>query len=627
MRRPGARRPPRARASARPGRRLRDPPAIRLRAARRKAARRRPAPSRRRSARRDPGRSPGTTTHDGHQAQLLHAAISRATSSSASIRSRSRAASSKRRSRASRLSFARSFGRASSSVSHSTPCRARDASCARLRLVNGRARSARRADDAVTAPAEIEVAVGTHGPRVRRRPQLTDQAKLLERRLELRARSHATRSRSSAASAASTAGRWRSERKYEPQPRMQVACAPDVEHLVVLVAEEVDAGPLRRPEREAALALHPPRPRGRQLDEVADGARPALLRHARSAAGGSRPSPRRRAGRDGRAGRRWRSGGESAPRFAGWRPSSRRASPTVSTTVAATSLAGQPHRLVIEERHVEARVVRDEHGVTGEGQEPPDDRGDRRRAAQLHVAEAGQRGDGRLKSLPRVRKQSRSARVSSRRSIRTAPNSQGRADPGRRPVVSRSKTTKVASSRSSSSPGAPASPIRSPDQRSRASARHRVVEQRPREPDGNRAPELQDGPCGLIGGDRAAMLLHELDEPVGGIEAQLHATMLVRTYVRVHAGPAPQGPGSGAACPPQGEPGEHLADDALGDEGGDVRRADRRRQDLHHVRARRARPTLRSCAPPRAGRRRSSRPARGCRCRGRTPGRARRRRP
>ena len=49
--------------------------------------------------------------------------------------------------------------------------------------------------------------------------------------------------------------------------------------------------------------------------------------------------------------------------------------------------AGQAHRLVVEERHVEACVVRDEHGVAAELEEAADARCDRRRAAQLGVAQ------------------------------------------------------------------------------------------------------------------------------------------------------------------------------------------------------------------------------------------------
>src|SRR5262249_54228966 len=44
----------------------------------------------------------------------------------------------------------------------------------------------RAADARVAATAQIDVAIGAHRARVRRRPQLADQPELLERRLELR---------------------------------------------------------------------------------------------------------------------------------------------------------------------------------------------------------------------------------------------------------------------------------------------------------------------------------------------------------------------------------------------------------------------------------------------------------
>ena len=303
---------------------------------------------------------------------------------------------------------------------------------------------------------------------------------------------------------------------------MEIACAPHVEHLVVLVAEEVDAGPLRRPERETALALHPPRFRGCQLDEVADGARSALLGHA--------DQPQEDLGRRLRVGQGAMAGPDVGSEAVGERAEIRRLAseqppgqPDRVDDRRDRSLAGEPHRLVIEKCHVEARVVCDEHAVTGKGQEPPDDSGHRRRAPQLHVAEPGQRGDGRLKSLPRVRKQLEALReleafdphgaelARTRRPGPQARRLQVEHDEGRR-LEEQQLARRAGESDQVTRPAQP------------GIARNRVVEQRAREPDGNRASELQDGPCGLIGGHRAAMILHELDEPIGGIEAQLHAT-------------------------------------------------------------------------------------------------------
>ena len=153
------------------------------------------------------------------------------------------------------------------------------------------------------------------------------------------------------------------------------------------------------------------------------------------------------------------------------------------------------------------------------------------------VAEPGQRGDRRLQSLPRGSRASRSARSArgarpERRRTRTdAPiRAAGRSSRGRRRRRSPPRAAAARPARRRARQVArPAQP---------RIARDRLVEQRPREPDGNGAPELQHGPCGLIGGNRAAAVLDELDEPVGGIEAELHAVMLVRTYVRVQSSPA-----------------------------------------------------------------------------------------
>ena len=142
-------------------------------------------------------------------------AISRETSSSASIRSRRRAASSKRSSPASRRSFRRSLGSASSSVSQSTPCSARTASCA-VRLLFDRAERPRRrrADDRVAAPAQIDVSVGARRARVRggRSSRISRSSSSAASNSEPSTR-HSIRC--SAPRAPSTAGRCRSERKYE----------------------------------------------------------------------------------------------------------------------------------------------------------------------------------------------------------------------------------------------------------------------------------------------------------------------------------------------------------------------------------------------------------------------------
>ena len=93
----------------------------------------------------------------------------------------------------------------------------------------------------------------------------------------------------------------------------------------------------------------------------------------------------------------------SAPRFAGWRPSEPSGEPDRVDDGRGDPAAGQAHRLVVEERHVEPCVVRDQHGVAAELEEAPDARGDRRRAPQVGVPEPGQRGDRRLERRAGVR--------------------------------------------------------------------------------------------------------------------------------------------------------------------------------------------------------------------------------
>src|SRR5439155_23277221 len=64
------------------------------------------------------------------------------------------------------------------------------------------------------------------------------------------------------------------------EPGAQVASLADIEHLVVAVAEEVHARPLRRTECQVALPVDAAWPGGGQLDEILDRLRAALLGHA-----------------------------------------------------------------------------------------------------------------------------------------------------------------------------------------------------------------------------------------------------------------------------------------------------------------------------------------------------------
>ena len=101
---------------------------------------------------------------------------------------------------------------------------------------------------------------------------------------------------------------------------------------------------------------------------------------------------------------------------------------------------GKALDLAVEKSEVEARVVRDEHGVPREREEAADGRVDPRRPAQVAVGEARQSRDRRREGPPGSTKVS-NVPAGSSPSIRTAPISQIAERAGVRPVVSRSTTT------------------------------------------------------------------------------------------------------------------------------------------------------------------------------------------
>ena len=186
--------------------------------------------------------------------------------------------------------------------------------------------------------------------------------------------------------------------------------------------------------------------------------------------------------------------------------------------------AGQPFDLAVEEPHVEAGVVGDEHGVAGELEEAADGELDGRRTrnspGSIPVSAAIGAGSGR-RGLTSVSKRS----SSSSPRTRTAPISQIADDPGDRPVVSRSKTTYVAASSASSAPGG----VREPDARAAPGeacvAIDDVGEQRACEPGGD-VPQRIQRLRGLLGRHRPVPGLDELHEPVGRVERELHARSL-----------------------------------------------------------------------------------------------------
>ena len=108
----------------------------------------------------------------------------------------------------------------------------------------------------------------------------------------------------------------------------------------------------------------------------------------------------------------------------------------------------------------------------------------------------------------------------------------------------------------------------------------------------------------------------------GGRRSRRRSSRRLRLVLVRAAAAAPRG----LAAPTQRDPGQDLAHDPVGDEGGDVGRADGGRDHLDHLGAHELEPLARPRGRPRAGRRSSSRRARACQCPARRPGRARRRR-
>ena len=141
-------------------------------------------------------------------------------------------------------------------------------------------------DDPVAATPKVDAAVGPERAGVRRRPELADQPRFLERGLELGAE-HAPLDPLEREERGLDGGPLPLGAEVRAQPGPQVAGAADVEHLVVPVTEEVDARPRRGAEGERALAVDAPHARSGQLEDVADGAAPRSWARPRSATSAS----------------------------------------------------------------------------------------------------------------------------------------------------------------------------------------------------------------------------------------------------------------------------------------------------------------------------------------------------
>ena len=268
--------------------------------------------------------------------------------------------------------------------------------------------------------------------------------------------------------------------------------------------------------------MHAPRPRRGQLDEVADACARRAPAPCRSGRAGSRRSLPRRAARGGTAARRSRTdararrGSPAGARAAGAR------GPTVSTTVArrggrsgaSSRCRGTPCRSARCARRAPHR--RRTRGSGAHRRRPA-----ARAAALRHAARSALRPRAAAErpgwpasgTAPRARGRGRGRRRS--RTGRAVPGSQARrleVEDDERRLLEQQLLTR---SRLRARPG----------RRPTAAARRRCTASSSSErasPTGTDAAELQHEPRGVLGGDGPAPFLDELDEPVGGIQAQLH---------------------------------------------------------------------------------------------------------
>ena len=305
------------------------------------------------------------------------------------------------------------------------------------------------------------------------------------------------------------------------QPRPQVTRAADVQHLVETVTEEVDPRYGRGAERQRALLVHAARARRGELAQVGDGRRSTLL--------GEADQPEQHLGRRLRVGQRAVARADRGAEEVRERGEARAGD--AATENAARERDGVDHgrreprpgqalRLAVEEGEVEARVVRHEDGVSGEGEEAAHRGADRRGSPELRVAQPCERRDDAVERDARVRE-----RLELLRQLETAyAHGADLADP-RRPGtkarrlevddhVRRRLEEKVVAEwlREADAVAVPGETRVASDD---------VVEQAARKPGGD-VPKREEPPCGLLGIDRTAPLLDELDEPVGGIDPQLH---------------------------------------------------------------------------------------------------------
>ena len=405
------------------------------------------------------------------------------------------------------------------------------------------------------------MAVGARAARVRRRSQVAEEPQLLERRLELGAR------------LAPLDPLERAERRFHRGPLplagevrakacAQLPRAADVQRHPTGAPEHVDAGARRRARDERALRVQAPRARSGELDEVGQRAGAALLGEPDQ----DDEDLRRRAGV--RQGPVARLGGDAEEVRERRQPD--------ATRPLAEEPSGEPHRvhdgrgdaparqvrhLAVEEREVEPRVVGDQRGVSGEREQLPDGMVRPRSATEGPGLDAGQRGDG---------GRQRDARVDERLECifeRKGANALGAdlADPrraGREAGRLEIDDDEVRVLEEDVRTRRGRQPDRRPPPGETRVTGDDVVEQGARQGRG-RARESEEHPGRLLRRHGAAAELDQLDQPVGGVERELHGSNGNRTYVRLSSSSARDDERGAVAaakrtpsgmCPPQGGP-------------------------------------------------------------------------
>jgi len=379
------------------------------------------------------------------------------------------------------------------------------------------------------APLEIERTIRPRRTDVRRWAKLADEPELLERRLELRAEYAPLdplerAERRLDGRSLSVAGEVRA------QTGAEVAGLADVEHRAAAAAEEVHAGARRRARHERALRVQAARARCAEFEDVGQRPRAALLREPEKCdedLGG-----RERIGQCAMA--RLPRRAEEVREL----PKGEALAPAVEEPAGEPDRIqhgrhdpppGQPRNLAIEEADVEARIVCDERRFAREGEEAPDRDLRPGRAAQLLVTKAGEGRDlerQRDAGVDECRELVDDLESADAGCPDLADEVAGCGETGRLEIED--DELGVLDEGLDRLVACEADPPAKPDEA--GVALDDVRKERAGEGLG-RALEREQDPRSLLGTHGPTACLDELDEPVGGVEGELHAPQPMRTYV------------------------------------------------------------------------------------------------